>query len=59
MAKYKLYKDPDYLYAEYVKKRRTAKEIADDNNVTEVTIWNHLRDNDLLKYKGKGRNLKR
>lgn len=59
MAKYKIYTDPGYLYEQYVKKRRTAKEIAEDHNVTEVTIYNHLKKNDLLKFKGKGRNLRR
>lgn len=58
MAKFKRYKSEVYLYQEYVKKRRTAKDIAEDNGVTEMTIWNWLKKFDLLKYRGKGRKLK-
>lgn len=54
---FKIYEDKSYLYEKYVLKRMTAKEIADENGVTEMTIYNHLKKNDLLKYKGKGRNL--
>jgi predicted transcriptional regulator len=53
----KLYHDPDYLKQEYVMQRKTAKEIADENGVTEMTIWNQLKKYDLLKFRGKGRKL--
>lgn len=59
MPRFKLYEDPDYLYDEYVKKRKTAAQIGKENDCTEMTIYNHLKKNDLLKYKGKGRTLGR
>lgn len=54
---YKEYDDYDYLYEEYVTRRRMAKDIAEEHNVTEMTIWNHLKKYDLLKFRGKGRRL--
>lgn len=54
---FKMYEDRDYLYQEYVVRKRKAKEIADDHGVTEMTIYNHLKKNDLLKFRGKGRTL--
>lgn len=53
----KIYEDRDWLYEQYVRKGRTAKDIADDCNVTEMTIYNWLKKFDLLKFKGKGRTL--
>lgn len=54
---YKEYDDYDYLHEEYVTRRRTAKDIAEEHGVTEMTIWNHLKKYDLLKFRGKGRRL--
>ena len=54
---YKIYADRDYLYREYVTKRRNCKDIADEFGVTEMTIYNWCKTHDLLKYRGKGRNL--
>lgn len=54
---YKLYTDRDYLYEQYVKLKRTCKQIADDNNVSEMSVYNWCKRHDLLKYRGKGRNL--
>lgn len=53
----KIYQDYDYLRNEYVMKKRSAKDIAEDNSVTEMTIWNYLKKFDLLKLRGKGRSL--
>lgn len=57
LASYKLYADRDYLYKEYVQRRRTAKDIANEHGVTEMTVYNWLKTHDLLKFRGKGRNL--
>lgn len=54
---FKLYADRDYLYTEYVVKKRKCADIAKDNSVTEMTIYNWCKEHDLLKYRGKGRNL--
>lgn len=54
---FKLYRDRDFLYEQYVQKRRNAADIAADFGVTEMTIYNNLKEHDLLKYRGKGRNL--
>lgn len=54
---FKLYDDYDYLYDQYVKRKKSCKQIADENGVTEMTIYNHCKKHDLLKYRGKGRNL--
>lgn len=55
----KIYEDRDWLFEQYVKQGRTAKDIADDVGVTEMTIYNWLKKFDLLRYKGKGRSLGR
>ena len=52
---YKLYQDKEYLYEEYVKRRRNAKDIAEEHGVTEMTIYNQLKKHDLLRLRGKGR----
>jgi DNA-binding CsgD family transcriptional regulator len=54
---WKEYADYDYLYDEYVKNRKSVKEIAEENEVSEMTIWNHLNRHGLLKLRGKGRRL--
>jgi transposase len=54
---FKIYTDYDYLYSEYVKKKRSCKEIADEHGVTEMTVYNWCQRHDLLKYRGKGRRL--
>lgn len=54
---YKLYADKDYLYKEYVLKRRNLKDIAEEFSVTEMTVYNWAKQHDLLKFRGKGRNL--
>jgi hypothetical protein len=51
----KLYEDPFWLHTQYVTKKKSAKEIADFCNVTEMTVWNWLKKFDLLKKRGKGR----
>lgn len=53
----KIYQDRDWLYREYVIKKKNAKEIAEIAGVTEMSIYNWLKKFDLLRYKGKGRNL--
>lgn len=53
----KEYDDYDLLYNEYIKKHRKVRDIADDFNVTEMTIWNHLHKYGLDKLRGKGRRL--
>lgn len=53
----KLYTDRDFLYDQYVTKRRNCKDIAGDFGITEMTVYNWCRYHDLLKYRGKGRNL--
>ncbi len=55
----KLYEDRDWLYEQYVVRGRTAKDIADEVGKTEMTVYNWLKKFDLLKYKGKGRQLGR
>lgn len=55
--KLKVYADRDYLHNEYVKKRRNAKDIAEEHGCTEMTIYNHLKKHDLLRLRGKGRRL--
>lgn len=57
MPGFKIYDDPDWLYKEYVTKRRSAKDMGEEQGVTEMTIWNHLKKHDILKFRGKGRNL--
>jgi hypothetical protein len=57
--KFKAYNDPQWLREEYVTKRKTAKEISELCGVTEMTIYNALKKFDLLKFRGKGRNLGR
>ena len=53
----KLYEDYYWLKVEYVDKKKSAKEIGEYCGVTEMTIWNHLKKANLLKYRGKGRKL--
>jgi len=53
----KIYQDRDYLYNEYVLKKKTAAQIGKDCGVTEMSIYNWLKKYDLLKFKGKGRSL--
>lgn len=59
----KPYYDRNWLYEHYVKKRMKMSEIRDllkekyNIEVSEQTIYNHCKKNDLLKYRGKGRNL--
>lgn len=53
----KLYQDRDYLYSEYVIKRKSAKDIGKECGVTEMSIYNWLKKFDLLKFRGKGRTL--
>ena len=54
---FKVYQDYDWLYREYVTKKRNAKDIAEEVGVTEMTIYNHCKKFGLLKLRGKGRNL--
>jgi len=53
----KVYTDYDYLYQEYVTKKRNCADIAKENGTTEMTIYNWCKKYDLLKYRGKGRTL--
>lgn len=57
MARVKPYANYDVLYDLYVKKRKSAKDIGEEFGVTEMTVWNHLKKFDLLKFRGKGRTL--
>lgn len=52
-----LYHDRDWLYDQYVRQNKKAKQIGDEVGVGEMTIWNWLSKYDLLKYKGRGRKL--
>lgn len=54
---FKLYADRDYLYGEYVVKKRKCADIALENGVTEMTIYNWCKEHGLLKIRGKGRTL--
>lgn len=54
---FKIYTDYDYLYREYVTKKRNCADIAKEHGVTEMTVYNWCKQHDLLKYRGKGRNL--
>lgn len=54
MAKDKPYADKSFLYDRYVNKKMTAKQIADELTaqgcpVTEMTIYNHLKKNNLIR----------
>lgn len=53
----KVYADRDYLYQEYVMRKRNCADIAQEHGVTEMTIYNWCKEHDLLRYRGKGRNL--
>jgi len=59
------YKDKQWLYQHYVQKRMNLKDIQKilkDNynvSVTVQAIYNWVDRYDLLKYRGKGRNLKK
>lgn len=57
MREIKLYQDYDYLYQEYVIRKRNAKDIGEELDVTEMTVYNWLKKFDLLKLRGKGRKL--
>lgn len=54
---FKIYADRDYLYDQYVKRRRSCKDIAEEHGVTEMTVYNWCKEHDLLRYRGKGRTL--
>lgn len=54
---FKPYADYDWLYREYVTKKRNAKDIGDELGVTEMTIYNHCKKFGFLKLRGKGRSL--
>lgn len=54
MAREKPYADKSFLYDRYVTKKMTAKQIADELTasgypVTEMTIYNHLKKNNLIR----------
>jgi hypothetical protein len=59
------YKDKGWLYDQYVKKRRNLTDICEilknsyNVEVTPQTVYNWCEKYDLLKYRGKGRNLKK
>jgi len=61
MAGIEIYKDREWLYTHYVKKRMNLKDIVDllakNYNVKISTqgLYNWLEKYDLLKYRGKGR----
>lgn len=59
------YKDKGWLYEQYVKKRRNLTDICQmlesqyNLKVTPQTVYNWCEKYDLLKFRGKGRNLKK
>lgn len=59
----KPYQDKSLLYQLYVVKRMNIKDIAElfkanyNCNATAQTVYNWIKQYDLLKYRGKGRNL--
>ena len=59
----KIYEDKNFLYEMYVKKRMNLTDICKildskyNIKITPQALYNHVKKHDLLKYRGKGRNL--
>jgi hypothetical protein len=59
----KIYQDRTFLYEHYVRKRMNLKDICElleknyNTKITTQGLYNWIKKNDLLKYRGKGRKL--
>lgn len=58
------YKQKEWLYERYVKRRKNLKDIVEELDktyniqISTQALYNWIKRYDLLKYRGKGRNLK-